>query len=482
MMAPKGRTTTPRVGRLISRPTDKAEASVRVAELQGEGRQPDPVSPGAEVGPATTGRTKSEDCLLMERVVERSNVQLAYQRVVRNKGAPGVDDVTVAEFKDWLKVHWPSVRKALLDGSYLPRPVRRVDIPKPSGGVRTLGIPTVVDRLIQQALHQVLQPLFEPTFSDGSYGFRPGRNAQQAVRQAQTYIRDGKRWVVDLDLEKFFDRVNHDVLMARVARRVSDARVLKLIRRFLVAGMMRDGVVQARTEGTPQGGPLSPLLSNILLTDLDRELESRRLAFCRYADDCNVYVGSRVAGERVMRGIRTFLEEALHLRVNAAKSAVARPWQRKFLGYSVTAHRQTRLRIAPESVRRLRQRIREQLRQGRGRSLARTIETLNPLLRGWIGYFQLIENREMLMQLDGWVRHRLRCLLWRQWKRPRTRARQLAALGLDAERARRSAGSGRGPWWSAGAPHMNAATPPAYFTRMGLVSLLQTQQQLQCVR
>jgi RNA-directed DNA polymerase len=418
----------------------------------------------------------------MERVVERSNVQLAYQRVVRNKGAPGVDDVTVAEFKDWLKVHWPSVRKALLDGSYLPRPVRRVDIPKPSGGVRTLGIPTLVDRLIQQALHQVLQPLFEPTFSDGSFGFRPGRSAQQAVRQAQSYIRDGKRWVVDLDLEKFFDRVNHDVLLARVARRVSDARVLKLIRRFLVAGMMRDGVIEARTEGTPQGGPLSPLLSNILLTDLDRELESRRLAFCRYADDCNVYVSSRVAGERVMRGIRTFLEKVLHLRVNAAKSAVARPWQRKFLGYSVTAHRQTRLRIAPESVRRLMQQIREQLRQGRGRSLAHTIETLNPLLRGWIGYFQLTESRGVLEQLDGWVRHRLRCLLWRQWKRPRTRARKLAAFGLDATRAHRSAYSGRGPWWSAGAPHMNAATPAAYFTRMGLVSLLPTQRRLQCVR
>ena len=467
---------------MISRPTDKAEASARVAGLQGEGRQPDPVCLGAEVGPATTGRTKSEDWPLMERVVERSNMGLAYQRVVRNKGAPGVDDVTVSEFKDWLKVHWPSVKEALLDGSYLPRPVRRVDIPKPSGGVRTLGIPTVVDRLIQQALHQVLQPLFEPTFSDGSYGFRPGRNAQQAVRLAQSYIRDGKRWVVDLDLEKFFDRVNHDVLMARVARRVSDVRVLKLIRRFLVAGMMRDGVIEARTEGTPQGGPLSPLLSNILLTDLDRELESRRLAFCRYADDCNVYVSSRAAGERVMRGLRTFLEEALHLRINAAKSAVARPWQRKFLGYSVTAHRQTRLRVAPESVRRLMQRVREQLRQGRGRSLARTIETLNPLLRGWISYFQLIGNREVLMRLDGWVRHRLRCLLWRQWRRPRTRARKLVALGLDAERAHRSAYCGRGPWWNAGASHMNAATPAAYFAHMGLVSLLQMQQRLQRVR
>ena len=482
MATPKGRTTTPRVGQLISRPTDKAEASVRVAGLLGTGRKPDLQSPGAEVGPATAGRTKSEDHSLMERVVERSNVWLAYQRVVRNKGAPGVDDVTVPEFKDWLKVHWPSVREAVLAGRYLPRPVRRVDIPKPSGGMRTLGIPTLVDRLIQQALHQVLQPLFEPTFSDGSFGFRPGRSAQQAVERARGYIRDGKRWVVDLDLEKFFDRVNHDVLMARVARRVSDVRVLKLIRRFLEAGMMRDGVMAARMEGTPQGGPLSPLLSNILLTDLDRELEGRRLAFCRYADDCNVYVSSRVAGERVMRGVRVFLEEVLHLRVNAAKSAVARPWVRKFLGYSVTAHRQTRLRVAPESVRRLMQKIREQLRQGRGRSLARTIETLNPLLRGWITYFQLTESRRVVEELDGWVRRRLRCLLWRQWKRPRTRVRRLRTLGLDAERARVSAGNGRGPWWNAGASHMNTALPTAYFTRMGLVSLLLRQQRLQCVR
>jgi group II intron reverse transcriptase/maturase len=418
----------------------------------------------------------------MERVVERSNIRLAYQRVVENKGAAGVDEMPVSELKDWLMVHWSSVKKALLEGRYLPQPVRRVDIPKPHGGVRTLGVPTVVDRLIQQALHQTLQPLWEPTFSEHSYGFRPGRGAHQAVRRAQAYIREGRRWVVDLDLEKFFDRVNHDVLMARVARRVGDARVLKLIRRFLEAGMMREGVLEARTEGTPQGGPLSPLLSNILLDDLDRELEGRELAFCRYADDCNLYVGSRAAGERVMSGIRVFLEGTLRLRVNAQKSAVARPWERKFLGFSVTAQRDSRLRIAKLSVQRLMQRVRELLRAGRGRSVSHTIETLNPLLRGWINYFQLTQSRTVLEDLDGWLRRRLRCLLWRQWKRPRTRARKLRALGIDAHRARLSSGNGHGPWWNAGASHLNHALPAAHFTRLGLVSLLREQRRLQCAR
>jgi RNA-directed DNA polymerase len=465
---------------MISMRTAEAEALARAAESRGAERNSDTAPLGAEVCAATSAQTKSENHQLMERVVERSNLRLAYQRVVENKGAPGIDEMPVSELKGWLSVHWPSVKKALLEGRYAPQPVRRVDIPKPNGGVRTLGVPTVVDRLIQQALHQVLQPLFDSTFSERSYGFRPGRGAHQAVRQAQAYIREGKRWVVDIDLEKFFDRVNHDVLMSRVVRRVEDARVLKLIRRFLEAGMMRAGVVEARTEGTPQGGPLSPLLSNVLLDDLDRELERRQLAFCRYADDCNIYVGSRVAGERVMSGIRVFLEDTLRLRVNAQKSAVARPWERKFLGYSVTAHRESRLRIALENVRRLTGRARELLRAGRGRSLAHTIETLNPLLRGWINYFQLTQSKGVLEELDGWVRRRLRCLLWRQWKRPATRARHLRALGLDAARARYS--NNHGPWWNADACHLHQAMPAAYFTRLGLVSLVREHRRLQSVR
>jgi RNA-directed DNA polymerase len=417
----------------------------------------------------------------MERVVERSNMWLAYQRVVENRGAAGVDGLTVSQLKDWLKMHWPRVKQALLAGDYMPQPVPRVDIPKPAGGVRTLGVPTVVDRLIQQALHQVMQPIFEPTFSDSSYGFRPGRNALQAVQAARNYIREGRRWVVDLDLQQFFDRVNHDVLMARVARRMADERALKLIRRFLEAGMMADGLTQPRRQGTPQGGPLSPLLSNILLTDLDRELEARGLAFCRYADDNNIYVRSQAAGRRVMRGIRAFLEEVLHLRVNEAKSAVERPWKRKFLGYSVTAHQDTRLRIAPQSLKRLMDRVRELLREGRGQSLLHTIENLNPLLRGWMAYFRHTQSKRPLEELDAWVRRRLRCLVWRHWKRPRTRRNRLLALGLTAERAWQSASNGRGPWWNSGASHLNAALPASYFTRLGLLPLLALHRRLQCV-
>ena len=412
----------------------------------------------------------------MEAAVERSNMLCAYERVVKNQGAPGVDGLTVAEFKPWLQAHWPSVRQALLAGEYMPAAVRKVEIPKPQGGVRTLGIPTVLDRLIQQSLNQVLQPLFDPGFSESSYGFRPGRNAHQAVKAAQGYVAEGKRWVVDLDLEKFFDRVNHDVLMARVARKVRDERVLKLIRRYLEAGLMEGGVMSTRTEGTPQGGPLSPLLSNILLDDLDRELKRRGLSFCRYADDCNIYVGSKRAGERVMQAVTAFLERRLKLKVNASKSAVARPWQRKFLGYSMTWHKKPKLKIAQPSRERLAENVRKTLREARGGSLKRAIERLNPVLRGWVAYFRLTEVKGVLEELDGWIRHKLRALLWRQWKRVYTRVKHLMRAGVDRQRAWLSATNGHGPWWNGGASHMNAAYPKSWFDRMGLVSLLDTRQ------
>jgi len=436
---------------------------------------------GAEVGTAADGQTKAEGLRQMDAVVERHNLWRAYERVMQNKGAAGVDGLTVFEFKAWLQQHWPSVKTALLGGNYIPAAIRKVEIPKPNGGVRTLGIPTVLDRLIQQALLQVLQPEFDPEFSEHSYGFRPGRNAWQAVQRAQGYIKEGRRWVVDLDLEKFFDRVNHDILMSRVARRVEDERVLKLIRRYLEAGMMSAGIVSARTEGAPQGSPLSPLLSNILLTDMDRELERRGHRFCRYADDCNIYVKSEAAGRHAMAAITGYLEKKLKLQVNRDKSAVARPWQRKFLGYSVTWHKQAHLKIADSSLKRLKDRVREIVVGNASRNLGATIAALNPVLRGWTSYFRLTEVKGVLEELDGWIRRKLRCLLWRQWKRPATRNKKLQVQGLDKTRAWKSASNGRGPWWNAGASHMNAAYPKRFFDVLGLVSLLDTQRRFQSV-
>ena len=438
----------------------------------------------AEAEAANHLRTKAElkqASELMATVCERGNLKLAYQRVVENKGAAGVDGIGIAEFKDHLQQHWPTIKAKLLAGEYIPQPVRRVDIPKPQGGVRTLGIPTLTDRMIQQALHQVLSPIFEAEFSESSYGFRPGRNAHQAVKAARQYVAEGRRLVVDLDVEKFFDRVNHDRLMTQLSTKIGDGRILRLIRRYLEAGMMADGIVTPRTEGTPQGGPLSPLLSNILLTELDRELERRGHTFCRYADDCNIYVRSQRAGERVMASLTRFLADTLKLTVNVAKSAVAPPWKRKFLGYSLTWHQVPRLRIARASYQRLAKRVREVLDGAKGRSLTATIAELNPILRGWMAYFRLSETKKALEELDGWIRHKLRCILWRQWKRPYTRAKNLMKAGLTEERAWRSACNQRGPWWNSGASHMNAAFPKSFFDRLGLVSLLDTLRRLQCL-
>ncbi len=428
--------------------------------------------------PAPDGSAGDEAPMLLEEVLRRENLRRAYQRVRSNGGAAGVDGMTVRELPAYIQQEWPRIREELLSGTYQPQPVRQVDIPKPSGGTRTLGIPTVLDRLIQQAVLQVLQPRFEPHFSGASFGFRPGRSAHGAVCLARDHIAAGYRWTVDLDLEQFFDRVNHDVLMHRVSRRIEDKRLLALIGRYLRAGLLEGGVVSPRTEGTPQGGPLSPLLSNILLDDLDKELERRGHRFVRYADDCNVYVQSKAAGERVLASLERFLGERLRLSINRSKSAVDRPWKRSFLGYTVTWHRTPKLKPAPEAVRRLKGTIRDRMRRARGRRLATVVADLQPLIRGWTAYFRLSEVKRVFEDLDGWLRRKLRAILWRQWKKPRTRMRRLIRLGLDVHRAWKSATNGRGPWWNAGASHMNQAVPTWKLRRAGLLSFLEEHRRL----
>ena len=457
-----------------------AQAQKAAASEYEDGRNLSGYATGAEIDTAVSGRTKAEPSVTMEAVTDRANMMLAYQRVVENKGAAGVDNLSTLDLKPWLKQHWQGMKVSLAAGSYLPRAIRKVDIPKPNGDTRTLGVPTVVDRLIQQAIAQRLSPLVEPHFSHSSYGFRPNRNAWQAVQQAQQYIRSGKRWVVDMDLEKFFDRVDHDILMSKLSNLIEDKRLLKLIRRFLEAEMMDNGQRVTRDRGMPQGGPLSPLLSNILLDSLDKELERRGHSFCRYADDCNIYVSSQKAGESLLTDITEFLSKELKLQVNADKSAVAKPWERKFLGYSFTRHKESRVKIAAQSVSRFKDKIREMTTRHCSRSINETIHVMTPVLRGWISYFRLTKVKGVLEELDGWIRRKLRCLLWRQWKRVYTRARNLMKAGLTEERAWWSATNQRGAWWNAGASHMNQAFRKGWFDKMGLVSLLECHRQFQC--
>lgn len=445
---------------------------------QEEGVKPPVTEPGPSLSAASSSDgPDASGADLLEQVLDRENLLQALKRVKANRGAPGIDGMTVKELPEYLKEAWPSIREALFAGTYQPSPVRRVEIPKPGGGVRLLGIPTALDRLIQQALAQVLGKLFDPTFSPHSYGFRPGRSAHQAVKAAQGYIREGRRFVVDVDLAQFFDRVNHDKLMARVARRVEDKRVLRLIRRYLNSGVMLNGICVRTEEGTPQGGPLSPLLANILLDDLDKELESRGHAFCRYADDCNIYVSSRRAGERVMESVKRFLKERLKLVVNEAKSAVDRPWKRKFLGFSVTANEESPLLcVSPQALKRAKARIRQLTWRWKGQSMERTLEALNAYLRGWGNYFALSETPRPFRSLDEWTRRRLRAIVWQQWKGPRTRTRNLIALGLPADKARKWANSRAKVWRMSSSPPLHQALNNAFWQGKGLVSLVGMQR------
>jgi len=409
---------------------------------------------------------------LMEAVCERKNCRQALARVKSNKGSAGIDGMTVEQLPAYLKQHWPTIREQLLRGTYKPQPVKRVEIPKPDGGMRKLGIPTVLDRFIQQAVMQVLQRSWDQSFSAHSYGFRPGRSAHQAVSQAQQYIADGYGWVVDLDLEKFFDRVNHDQLMAKLARRISDKRLLKLIRAFLRAGVLEGGLVSPVDEGTPQGGPLSPLLSNIVLDELDRELEQRGHRFVRYADDCNIYVRSQRAGERVMKSVSEFITRKLKLKVNEEKSAVSRPSKRKFLSFSFTWQRKPKRRIAPKAIARFRQRVRELTRRTRGVKVETMIAQLSRYLLGWRGYFGFCQTPSVLRSLEEWLRRRLRSFVWKQWKRGKVRFAELRKRGVSQDLAAQTVGSAHGPWRLSNSPALNIALPNAYFVSLGLTPLV----------
>ena len=410
----------------------------------------------------------------IEGVVNDYNIQKAIKTVTRNKGAPGIDGVTTEEIKGVMQEQWPKIMQDILDGKYRPSPVRRVEIPKPDGsGVRKLGIPTVMDRVIQQALYQELVYTFEATFSANSYGFRLGRKAQQAVLKAQEYILEGCEWVVDIDLEKFFDKVNHDILMSRVARKVKDKKILLLVRRFLQAGVMENGLVKATEEGTPQGGPLSPLLSNIMLDDFDKELEKRGLRFARYADDCNIYVKSEKAGQRVMESVIKFLTTKLKLKVNQQKSAVAHPWERKFLGFTFKEEEPGKIVVHESRVKRLKDKIRGLTKRMRGCNLTDSIRKLiMPITRGWANYFGLAEERGIFESLDGWIRRKIRGIQWRQWKKPKARLKKLIALGIKKHTAKSHAYSSKGPWRMARSYCMHKGLSNSVIESMGYIPMI----------
>jgi RNA-directed DNA polymerase len=458
----------------VSRRTKRQQYQLELAfGGAAEGEALSPLAGGAEVAsaaPAPESPTAPVGAW-MERVVARDNLKKALAQVRRNKGAPGVDGMTVDDLAAYLKDHWPEIRAQLLTGTYQPQPVRRVDIPKASGGTRGLGIPTVLDRFLQQAVMQVLQEDWDPTFSPSSYGFRPGCSAHQAVAAAQQFIADGCHVVVDIDLEKFFDRVSHDILMGLVAKRVQDRPLLGLIRRYLTAGVLMGGMVDPMDEGVPQGGPLSPLLSNLMLDVLDKELERRGHRFARYADDCNIYVRSPRAGERVMASVTRFLERRLKLRVNTAKSAVAHPHPRKFLGFSFFNRKEPKRRIAPQALERFKQRVRELTRRSCGRSLAQIIPELSRYLTGWRGYFGFCETPSTLRTLDKWVRRRLRAIVWAQWKYGPNRFAELRRRGVGKDLAAQTAGSPHGPWRLSNSPALSMAFPNAFFRGLGLASV-----------
>lgn len=426
--------------------------------------------------PKTTTNTESlaDTERMMEEVLAKDNLKEALKQVIKNGGAPGIDGMTVEQLPAYLKENWQTIRHQLMEGRYKPKPVRRVEIPKPgSNKKRKLGIPCCLDRFIQQALQQVLQRHWDPTFSDHNYGFRPRKSQHQAIAKAQEYIAAGYRYVVDFDLASFFDRINHDVLMGLVTKRVKDRRVIRLIRSFLNSGVMEDGLVKPTDEGAPQGGPLSPIMSNLMLHELDKELEKRSHKFVRFADDSNVYVRSKRAGERVMASITRFLEKKLRLQVNVEKSAVARPWERKFLGFSFTHDRkEPKRRIAPQAVARVKQRIREITSRKRGHTLDQIIKELKTYLTGWLGYFGYCQTPRVFADLNGWLRRKLRCLIWKRWKTNRNRYKMLRKFGLTELQAAEGAGSGKhGPWRMSKTPSLNQALSIEYFETLGLPRL-----------